>query len=212
MINLSNIYQYKGIIVFGIIFIFILWFDNYYLVQSSNKYTGLDGKRGNNGSPGITGINGDKGSTNDNNVYINGNITMGIIGNQGPNGYQGKQGQTGPIGFIGPNGQTGPPGLNGPVGLIGSIGPRGSVGPPGIDTKWHLTIVNNNDCEEPIYNQILGYSSCPNNTVMTGIENTIYKNYNIKCCKLLNDDTSQNTKYDMIKYGKTPNPINIYEY
>jgi hypothetical protein len=220
MINLLNIfqhiyqhiYQYKGIIVFSIIIIFILWFDHYYLVQSSDKYIGINGNKGNDGSPGIAGTNGNKGNITDHNLTINNNLTLGNIGNQGPNGYQGKQGITGPIGYIGPVGQTGPPGLNGPVGIIGPDGLPGPTGPPGIDTKWHLTFINNNDCVDPIYNQVLGYSSCPNNTVMTGIENSIYKNYNIKCCKLLNDDTLQNTKYDLIKYGKSPNPINIYEY
>ncbi len=186
-----------------------MWFEYYYLMQNGN--IGVIGLQGNTGLTGPNGINGLKGITTNFNKNINTNFTFGKIGSSGPNGPIGKSGQIGPIGFRGHIGLQGPSGNNGPVGIIGPMGNSGPQGTAGKDTDWHLSLVDRNNCSDAIYNEVLGYSSCPENSVMIGLEND-YNKYKIKCCNLANDIELQNSKYEMIKKGLSPNPLNIYEY
>ena len=199
----------KNLFLLLILFLFILWFEYNYLIQSGN--VGVIGPIGNIGLNGKNGLNGSNGITTyfDNN--INSNITFSKIGPTGPIGQSGSIGPNGPIGFRGPRGPTGPSGNNGPMGLIGPSGNPGPQGPLGKDVEWHLSLIDRNNCSLPEYNETLGYSSCPENSVMIGLEND-YNKYRIKCCSLVNDIESQNSKYELIKKGVAPNPINIYEY
>jgi hypothetical protein len=199
----------KNIILFCLIFLFILWFDYYYLLQSGN--IGVVGNQGLIGPPGIIGKTGTQGISTNNNKILNMNITYNPIGPRGKQGSIGPVGPIGPVGYRGSRGQTGPIGSAGPVGLIGLPGPAGQMGVPGKDVEWHLSLIDRNNCLDAIYNDILGYSSCPENTVMIGLENDFNK-YKIKCCSLINDIESQNTKYEIIKKGGSVNPLNIYDY
>ena len=207
----------KNIVFLCILFLFISWFEYYYILQNGNNgVSGSIGKIGTNGNKGVTGDDGllqsHKNDIPTNFIYnINSNLTIGKIGPAGKNGLLGPKGTNGPIGFRGPRGPIGQSGNNGPVGLIGPAGPQGLEGPPGKDVEWHLSFIDRNNCSIPIYNEVLGYSSCPENSVMIGLEND-YNKYKIKCCNLINDIESQNTKYELIKKGKRSNSDNIYEY
>lgn len=199
----------KNIFICCFIFLFILWFEYYYLLQNGN--IGVIGYQGPVGINGSTGINGQNGITTNFIPNINTNFILSKIGPSGLIGINGLSGPMGPIGFRGPQGLQGQSGNNGPIGLIGPTGLTGLQGPPGKDVDWHLSIIDKNNCSEPVYNEILGYSSCPENSVMIGLEND-YNKYKIKCCNLTNDVELQNSKYEMIKKGLSPNPLNIYEY
>ena len=199
----------KNIVLLFLLFLFVLWFEYYYLIQNGNiGCIGIVGKIGTNGPIGLNGTSGISTNLNSN---LNSNITLSKIGPSGKIGSTGLNGPIGPIGFRGPRGPQGQSGNNGPVCLIGNPGPIGSRGLQGKDVDWHLSLIDRNNCSVPIYNEVLGYSSCPENSVMIGLEND-YNKYKIKCCNLINDIDLQNSKYELIKKGLPSNPINIYEY
>ena len=206
--NLTFIFCINFIIL-GVIYLFIIWFDSFFLIQKGkNGVQGLIGQQGIIGPNGLTGKNT---PNNYNNYYIDKVIFGNPKSLEGKPGNPGPPGNIGPLGFRGPQGQKGPNGSNGPLGRIGPNGPIGEKGKKGNDVDWHLSIIDRNDCLTATYNEFLGNSSCPNNSVMIGLENSD-KYYQIKCCKLKPDFDNQTSKYDKIKKGISVNPINLYDY
>lgn len=196
-------------ILLCIIFLFILWSDDYFVNLSGKD--GVIGLQGINGSQGEQGMQGQPGIVNFNDKIIYSNISFGIIGDMGNNGERGPKGSIGPNGLIGKKGLMGKQGNDGPQGQIGHQGIQGPQGAKGNDAKWHFSLVDKNNCIEGIYDEETEQSSCPDNKIMVGIEN-YYGVYKLKCCSIINDDEQQKIKYDLIKNGKSVNPLNIYEY
>jgi len=198
---------FKNFIIFGLIYLFVVWFDYVYTQQSVP--IGVYGLIGNNGSTGLSGQFGPNGITNPHKFIIN-NIVYNKIGSVGPTGLQGINGPPGIDGFRGPIGIKGP---DGPFGAIGEQGDSGIQGLPGVkgeDVNWYLSNTNKQDCVDGIYNEV-GDSMCPEKTIMVGLQNIIgTENLKVKCCNLTTNIEVQQEKFKLIKKGLSTNPNNPF--
>lgn len=67
-------------------------------------------------------------------------LTIGTVGEQGPQGEPGPQGPAGPQGETGATGPQGPPGPQGPTGATGPQGPIGPQGPAGDGSMFDVSL------------------------------------------------------------------------
>ena len=200
---------FKNFIIFGLIYLFVVWFDSIYINQEVPK--GVYGLMGPTGNIGNTGSDGSKGLYNSHKYFID-KITYNKIGPVGPKGESGSIGPPGPDGFRGIEGPMGPDGAAGPVGQQGDMGLQGIQGESGTNIDWYLSNVNKKNCVDGIYNEI-GDSMCPEKTVMIGIQNIVgTENTKLKCCYLTANVEVQQEKYKILRKGERVNSINFSEY